>query len=327
MGLKLYRRGEIWHIRGTVAGQRIRQSTGARERDQAEEVKAALEAQAWKCRIYGAETAVTFEEAAISYMEAGGERRFLPPLLKHFKGRSLHSIQPGDVRDAAMKIYSGSGPATMNRQAITPAKAIINHGHDRGWCGLIRVKRFAEPKTKKVAIDRDYIDTVAAAGNRYLGALMLFLFQSGTRIGEALRIEPDDLDLMNQTLTLQRTKNGEAREVALTREMVILLANLPPRSGRVFGYTDPTAVRNTLRRVCKRAGVAYLGTHQPGRHSFATTLSEEHGFSDKAIAEAGGWKSVHLVSKTYTHPTDPGRRAADALDGTNSTQRSRRDRA
>lgn len=89
------------------------------------------------------------------------------------------------------------------------------------------------------------------------------------------------------------------------------LRALPARQGRVFGYTSAAGVRQGLRRACKRAEVAYLGTHQPGRHSFATTL-DAAGMSPKATAEAGGWKTVR-ISQGYVHPHEAAKRAAEIM--------------
>ncbi len=141
---------------------------------------------------------------------------------------------------------------------------------------------------------------------------MLFVHQTGARIGEAMGLEPKDVDLRNGTAIAYDTKNGEDRLIYLTPEIIEDLRTLPPRNGRVFGYVEPRSVYRTLRKVCEEAGLEYLATHQVGRHSFATAL-EEAGFSAKAVADAGGWKSVALVQKTYMHPKDAGKRAAEAM--------------
>ena len=99
------------------------------------------------------------------------------------------------------------------------------------------------------------------------------------------------------------------RAAYLTAEVAELLAAIMPDAGSVFGYAHRSSCYATLRRACKAAGVEYLGTHQPGRHSYATTL-DDAGWSAKAIAEAGGWKSPALVQSAYIHPQSPGEQAA-----------------
>lgn len=319
MALRLHRRNGWFHVTGTVAGQRIRQSCGTRDRREAEQVRAQVEAKAFQRRVYGPDAVVTFEEAALAYMEQGGERRFLLPLLGHFRGRQLRSIQPGDIRDAAVAIYREAAPATRNRQGIAPAQAVINFGHQRGWCPPIKVARFKAEKPKRKAIGRDYIDRLRPHCNPYLSALVLALYQTGMRVGEAIAMRPRDLSLQAQKAHLPKTKNGEAYDVDLTTEMVVALANLPPRNGRVFGYRSRDSVRKALVRACNRAGLEYLGTHQAGRHSFASFLSSL-GWHAEDIADAGRWKSVRMVSEIYVHPEKAGKRASDAFSDTKLTQ-------
>jgi len=47
----------------------------------------------------------TFAEAAITYMESGGERRFLTPLLKHFAETPIADIVQSHIDTAAAELY------------------------------------------------------------------------------------------------------------------------------------------------------------------------------------------------------------------------------
>lgn len=321
MGLTAKKRGSVFWAYGTVRGQRIRQSLGTSDPSRAEEARAELEARVWRQGLYGDKAVRTFEEAALSYMQAGGEGRYLAPLIAHFRGQEVDTIRPGHIRDAARKLYPKGAPATQRRQAITPAVAVINHAHDKGWCGAVRVKFKAGKKPRRQAVDRAYIDTLRAAclsrkyPAKHLAALMLFLHQTGARLGEALVLTPEDVQ--GNVAIAHETKNGEARRIALTSEIMADLAGLKPRHGLVFGYANRRGVYRALQAICAEAGLAYLGTHQPGRHSFATTL-DALGFTAAAIAEAGGWKSRALVAQVYTHPQKAARRAAEAMDKGNS---------
>ena len=69
----------------------------------------------------------TFATAAIGYMKAGGERRFLGPLLKHFGETPLKRIGQADLDEAAA-IYPKATPATINRHLYTPAIAVLRRG-------------------------------------------------------------------------------------------------------------------------------------------------------------------------------------------------------
>ena len=115
------RRAAQWgHVQGLEASPRH-----DRDPAQAEELRAQYEARLWKRHSYGEEAVRTFEEAALSYMNGGGEEAFLPPLIRRFKGRVLGSIKPGEIQQAARDLYPGRKPATWNRQVIVPARAVM----------------------------------------------------------------------------------------------------------------------------------------------------------------------------------------------------------
>lgn len=259
--------------------------------------------------LYGPDHVITFEECALAYVEDGGEARFIVPIAKALSGKRLKDVTPNDIRAAARRAYPNASPATLNRQAITPARAVINYGHQQGWCGKISVKSFAVEKPKRQAVNRAYLDQIRPHLPKRLFAMMLFLHTTGRRIGDALALDVADVDMQRMRVRIGKTKNGDPAVAALTAEVAELITEVMPEAGKVFPYAHRSSVYNTLRRACAKAGVPYLGTHQVGRHSFATALSEA-GWGTKAIAEAGGWKSVRLVAETYEHPQDVHERAA-----------------
>lgn len=322
-GLQLKKRGRTWYATGTIGGQRIRKSLGTSDKAQAEEVRAQYEARLWKRHTYGEEAIRTFEEAAVSYLEQGGEGRFLPPILKRFKGRAVASIKPGDIREMAMRLYSN--PATRNRQAITPARSVINHAHDRGWCGPISVKLFPVPKSRMhKPVDRAWLDAFIRQCDNdalpHLAAAVLFMHQTGARASEAANLMGEHVDLSNATIVLAKTKTDEWHPRYLTAELVARMASLAIEDGiRVFGYSHPTSINHRMKKVCARAGIEYRSPHSAGRHSFATHAMRM-GLGIKDAMDAGGWKSASLFIETYVHSDDPGRRVASAFDGAKLAQ-------
>jgi integrase len=319
-GLKLQERRGIWYAVGTVAGKRIRQSLETRDRSTAEELRAQFEARLWKRHTYGEEAVRTFEEAALSYMQQGGERRYIPKVLRYFKGRAIGSIKPAEIRAAALVLYPNGSPATRNRQAIIPARAVVNHAHDMGWCGAIRVKQFDVPKSRKHSpVGRAWLDAFIAEADKsglpHLSAIVLFMHQTGARISEAVNLKGEHVDLGARVVVLEKTKTDEWHPRYLSAECVARIAALGPRKGEhVFRYTDTRAVNRRMKAVAKRAGIVIRSTHSAGRHSFATnTLSA--GARIKDAMDAGGWKSAKLFMETYVHSEEAGRNIAGIFDG------------
>lgn len=317
--LEIKERDGVWYAFGTINGERVRKSLGTRDRKRAEEQCALLEARIWKRNAYGEEAVRTFEEATESYLRQGGEGRFLPRIIKHFRGRILGKIKPGDIRDMALTLYPHASPATRNRQALIPARAVINHGADRGWCPPIRVKLFEVEKSRKhKPVDRTWIDAFMAEADRrklpHLSAIVLFMHQTGARVAEAVNLTGEHVDLENRIAVLVRTKTEEFSARHLTAELVSRIAALKPKDGeRVFYYTDPKAVNRRMKAVAEKAKIAVRTTHSAGRHSFGTNVMAG-GAKVKDAMEAGGWKSSKLFMETYVHSNEAGKSVAAIFD-------------
>jgi len=282
-------------------GQRIRRALKTRDSRRAEILRADLERKLFEASVLGVKEVLTFEQAAVAYAENGGDTRFLVKMAKELQGVRLRDITPHAVRVAAKSAYPAGSAATRNRQGITPVRAVINYAHEQGWCGAIRVTGFTVEKPKRKSVDRAYLDTLRPHLPPNLFALLLFLFTTGRRVGDAIYMQPDWIN--GNVVEIPKTKNGDAATAHLTPEVAVIIAGLDPVNGRVFGYKDRRSIYGTLRRACKAAGVEYLGTHQLGRHSFNTHLHEA-GFSIPDIAKASGAKDHRLLMETYIHPSD-----------------------
>lgn len=318
MSLKIVWKKGVAHVTGSVAGERVRRSLGTRERGLAEELRANIEAEIWKRHTYGDPAVRTFEEAAVSYQRAKGGVRFLDRVILHFRGRIVGSIKPGEIRQAAQILYPSAKPATWNRQVLTPARAVINHAAELGWCSMIRVPAFPAAKPMRVAVDRTWIDAFLAQADQdglpHVAAAMLFMHQTGSRIGEVVRVLPHDVDLVERTIMLRKTKTDTFVVKHITQELVIRLANMDMTDGEpVFGYSQRYGLYQRIKAVARRAGIAWASPHQAGRHSFATN-SLEYGAGIKETMEAGGFKSVGLFMNTYVHGRESGKKVAAVFD-------------
>jgi len=321
--LELKQRDGVWYADGTIAGKRIRKSLGTRDKKVAEEIRAQYEARVWKRHTYGEEAVRLFEEAAISYMKQGGEGRFLPPIIKHFKGRAVGTIKPAELRSMALTIFPTAAAATKNRQAIVPARAVMNHAHDMGWCGAIKVKMFETPKSNKhKPVDRSWLDAFLTQADNdklwHLSALVLFMNQTAARVSEAVNLLGEHVDLSERVAVLAKTKTDEWSVRHLTAELVSRLAGLDIQEGeRVFSYTDPKSVNKRIAAVCKRAGIEKRTTHSAGRHSFGTNAMNVPDADIKTAMDAGGWKSAKLFLETYVHSKEAGKSLAAKFDKQN----------
>ncbi|MBX5206738.1 tyrosine-type recombinase/integrase [Rhizobium sp. NZLR11] len=318
--LELKERDGIWYAYGSIGGKRIRRSLGTRDKKTASELLAHLQAKAWKRHTYGEEAVRLFEEAATSYMKQGGEARYLAPIIKYFKGRAIGTIKPAEIRNMALSIYPRHSAATRNRQAVIPARAVVNHAHDLGWCGPLKVKMFDVPKSNKhKPVDRVWLDAFLAQADKdglpHLAACVLFMHQTAARVSEAINLLGEHVDLGERIAVLAKTKTEEWSVRHLTSELVARIVGLGLQEGeRVFSYTERASVNRRMAKVCERAGITRRSTHSAGRHSFGTNAMSVEGADIKAAMDAGGWKSAKLFLETYVHSKDAGRALAEKFD-------------
>jgi hypothetical protein len=186
--LTIYRRGRVFWLRGSIAGQRLHRSTRTTDRDIAEQIRIATESREWKRSLFGAEAVLTFAQAAALYLDAEKSTRFLAPIVAHFKDMPIRQIKPGMITQAAHTLYPKAGPATRNRQVISPAQAVINHAAEAGLCQPIRVKRFPIQKTDRAFASLEWVEVFSQHATSTIAALSWFMFLTGTRISSATKL-------------------------------------------------------------------------------------------------------------------------------------------
>lgn len=183
MPLKLYDRGGIWWYRGTVAGRRIHESTRTTDRKTAERIANRAEAREFKRDLDGPAAILTFGAAAALYLDADRSDRFIKTVIDYWKNTLVKDITPGAIKLAAIKSYPKAGPATRNRQFITPTIAIINHASTLGLCTpLLKVDRFPVPKKRRDEADWKWVEAFCAESTAHLAALVKFGYLTGSRI-------------------------------------------------------------------------------------------------------------------------------------------------
>lgn len=318
--LTLYKRGKIWWIDGSVDGQRVRESTGTSVRKDAEELAAKRERELHVEKVYGTEAILTFGAAVGYYLDAGKSDRYIAPIFAKWERKLVREIKPGNVVDLARKLYPNAGPATLNRQVITPVQAIINHSAKRGLCSPVRFERLKVPSKPKRVASEQWLSRFMEHANPRMGALALFMALTAARISEAVALDWSEVDLANCTAVLLKTKNGDTRTATLPSPLVQVLSELPGKKdkGKVFGYKSRQSIQTAWATAERRAQIEHIPPHDAGRRLFATLMIRS-GVDAVTVAKAGGWKSQRLVVEVYAQPDDP-KRAVEKAFGTFRTQ-------
>jgi integrase len=319
MPLKLYKRGKVWHYRGTVAGRLLRGSTKTASKETAQRIAANKEQSAWKGHL-DPQSVLTFAQTAMLYRQAGKSDRFLRKIEDYWRDTAVREITPSAIRTAAITLYPNAGPATRNRQVIVPTQAVINHAAEGEFCPYIRVKRFKVEKKEKEPATWEWVCVfMATAKKPNLAALACFLYLTGARITQALRVQWEDVDFRSAKVLIRATRKGDDDRYAhMPSELILALANIPgERNGPVFGFKSRGNCRTQWNGAIRRAGIKKLSYHRC-RHGFATGLLDQ-GVSPITVAKRGGWKSARHVFETYGHDV-ASERVTDILTGTKSTQ-------
>lgn len=253
MPLKLKLRGNVWWIRGTVHKEQIYETTGTHSKEVAEAIRTKREAGLVSDHVFGPQATRDFSDAAISYLEAGGDARFIGSelngiktgLLGHFYDRKLRTITQNDLDQAARTLYPNAAPETRNRQCYTPFIAIWNHAVRNKWAEVQKWTRPRKIKGTNVArlrpvrsgsapVEYDRAAQFVEAMSPGPAMIMTALFYSGLRPIELFAMDAADVDLVKRWLVVRSSKTGEPRGVPVHRFLMPLFAALLPRGGAVF---------------------------------------------------------------------------------------------
>ena len=229
MPLKLVKRhgSDSWYIRGTVRGVIVDESTKVADKALAEAVRAKREWEIVTRQIGGNRAVATFLEAAVSYLENGGEARYVKPLIDYFKTTPLAQIGQAEVETCARRLAGGCASSTVNRRIFTPISAIMTHAAKRRLCDKPAFERPAQPRGRVRWITFEEADRLIASCAPHLAPLVTFMLFTGCRIGEALALDWRDVDLSRAHASFLDTKNGDRRGTPLHPRAVAAWPNFP----------------------------------------------------------------------------------------------------
>ena len=142
MPLKIVKRAGSthWQVYGTSSGYRFRFSTQTDCRDTAEAIRLKTEREAAERKTHGDAAVSTFAACAIHYIRAGGEARFLAPLVKRWGEWRVQQITAAEITRAAHELYPGKTTAWHVRAVYTPANAVLSKAAEAGLCKWAHVK-------------------------------------------------------------------------------------------------------------------------------------------------------------------------------------------
>lgn len=297
-------RSKNWRIRGTEFGIPLDRSAKTGDRRVAAKLLAQWREQAQRDALSGPPKPkpLTFALAVIAYMKAGGEKRFLAPLLRHFGEIELTEIDQAAIDGAAVALYPDASPATRNRQVYAPVSVILRRS---GVLIPLRRPAGSAPKGRVVWLRPEeafrLLDAATEANPRF-GALLTFLLYCGPRLSDGLKLTWADVDLAGATATLRDTKNGADIPVHMAPVVVAALANLKGRKGKVFNLTKSGRLYHLWAAAEKAAGLALpeRSAFHVLRHTYATWRRKYAAGDTAGLVGTGLWKSK-TAAAIYEH--------------------------
>jgi integrase len=322
--LRAPRKGKTphWTVRGTYLGVHVERSTRTSSKRLAQQFLKKWEGEIERGE-FATEGEPTFLAAAVGYMKAGGERKFVKPLLDHFGELPLRLINQATVDAAAVEIYPSQTSATRNRQVYTPVSAILKHAgiefklrRPKGSRGQV-VTRWLWPE------QAFRVFKAARTLNPEFAIFLELLCYTGPRLSEGLSILCEDVRLGENFAFIGHTKNGDPRPVFLPPHLVASLANHPrglERPGeRVFRFHKGGALSYLLEAACRIA----CGLAKPARvkqgpraprppyeldwvnfhtfcHTWATWMRRYGGVDELGLVETGRWRDRQSAAR-YAH--------------------------
>lgn len=137
-----------------------------------------------------------------------------------------------------------------------------------------------------------------------LALLFALALETGMRLREIYTLSAEQVNLKALTIFLDKTKNGDSRQVPLTSVALKRLKKIPVK-GLLFPWWDGQVTQDSLRktsallsvqfaRVFERAGCPDLHFHDL-RHEACCRLYEKTKLSDLKIAKIMGWRSLNMA--------------------------------
>ena len=163
-----------------------------------------------------------------------------------------------------------------------------------------------KPRTQRVS-DADAAAIYAALGwtpgmtpvtaSQYVAAAFALALETAMRQGELLRLVREDVDVGYRIALVRESKNGEARNVPLSKAAVAILAVLPD-DGRLFRVASRTA--DTLfRRARDAAGLRHIHFHDSRREATTRLAAKLDALT---LAKVTGHRDPKVLLATYYAP-------------------------
>lgn len=223
-----------------------------------------------------------------------------------FSAHRMADVAPTDIagwRDSQSGVLA---PASIRREFGLLRAVFACARRDWGW---LRVSPFdslkpppaGRPRTRRVS-DDELEAIIVALGygpvSKFIGLACRWALETAMRQGEILRLTRADID--GRVAKLTDTKNGDRRDVPLSKSAIQLLDLLPAR-GQLFPV-DPRSFDTLFRKARKKAKVGDIHFHDLRREA-TTRMAANPKINPMLLAKITGHRDLKILLATYYAPT------------------------
>ncbi|MDB9692667.1 site-specific integrase, partial [Acinetobacter baumannii] len=145
----------------------------------------------------------------------------------------------------------------------------------------------------------------------YVCWAMLFALETAMRQGEILGMRREDIK--DGFVHLPMTKNGDSRNVPLSKEAKRLLSILPSNTDLLLPVKAETFKRTWI-KIRDAADLKHINFHDT-RHEAITRMVRERKLPVEVLAKITGHKTIGILINTYYNPN-----AQDLVEMFNSSE-------
>lgn len=256
--MKLVKRKGVWYAHFNAKGHRFRLSTGTDSKPEALRRARELESKAWDEGVPDGRGMTVYQAMDRCFEEYWSEMRsasIIEKLVQQIKGDLGPDLRVSEVTPLVISNYvqrrkaKGDANGTINRKVSYIHKMLTRAA--RTWLVLRTVpvfERLKEPEGRKRCLTVEEEGAVLSyfQGRRdeHMVDLVVLLADTGLRLGEALRLTPEDVT--GRSLRVTKTKTDRTRLVPMTKRVQGILGSRIKKArwfgGRLFPLTKDAVV-------------------------------------------------------------------------------------
>jgi len=274
----------------------------------------------------------TFNELVGQYLKWAERQRsfrskrgFIKQLAEAFGSLALRRFNSMLIEQyQTERLRRGNKPATVNRLVATLkhmfTKAVEWDMVEDETLKRIRKAKLLEENNRRLRyLSKEECQNLITWCDKHLRPIVITALNTGMRKGEILGLKWDSVDLRHGFVLLERTKNGERREIPINDSLRTTLNSVTRRLDVAYVFHDPGTgepyqdVKRSFNTALRKAKIKDFHFHDL-RHTFASHLVMA-GQGLTTVKELLGHKTLTMTLR-YAHLAPSHKvKAVEVLDG------------